>query len=182
MKKIILSLLLFAACGESEIEFSGHHAYFVFDNSQHLNPVLIGSMNAMSPGIFCRISTAPNNQLAFENNYGQKANSTLNAIDQRRTMQLGVSNSSGIIVGFGNLNNPAIFYAYDAQCPNCYEEVNIPSFQLAINNEGKATCRRCARAYDLNNGGIVSKGEGGAKLFRYRATTTGPSGLLSVNN
>ena len=61
-------------------------------------------------------------------------------------------------------------------------EVNSPSFQLAINNEGKATCRRCARAYDLNNGGIVSKGEGGAKLFRYRATTTGPSGLLSVNN
>ena len=33
----------------------------------------------------------------------------------------------------------------------------------------------------MNNGGNIVKGDGGNKLTRYRASTTGPYGVLSVN-
>ena len=75
------------------------------------------------------------------------------------------------------------FYAYDLECPNCFDPNYIPvrSKPLSISVNGLATCNLCKRQYDMNNGGIVSKGEGGKKMTRYRAATTGPLGVMSVN-
>jgi hypothetical protein len=139
-------------------------------------------MNAMSTGIFCRISISTGSYIDFENNQGQKSRIAMNAVEKQRLYELGIYNSSGIIVGFGTLDNPPVFYGYDAQCPNCYEESNMPRYQLSMTSDGRATCKNCGRAYDMNNGGIVTSGGGGKKPIRYRASTTGPTGMLTVNN
>ena len=104
-----------------------------------------------------------------------------NGIDARRTLILGYNN--GIIVGYGSLNVPPIFYAYDRECPNCFDPNALPvkSKPLSVSTNGLATCKVCKRQYDLNNDGFVSSGDNGKRLTRYRANTTGPFGVLSVN-
>ena len=179
---IFCLICLLCSCGDSEFEYTGHRAYFVFDNSLHLDPTLTASMNSMSPGVFCRIWIADASHISFENNQGLSSRTVINAAEQQRRMDLGVYNQSGIIVGFGTLSQPAVFYAYDAQCPNCYEESNMPRYQLSMDTAGRASCKNCGRSYDMNNGGIVSSGPGGNKLFRYHASTTGPTGILAINN
>ena len=104
-----------------------------------------------------------------------------NALDSRRTLILGYNN--GIIVGFGTLNNPATFYAFDRECPNCFDSQAIPirSHPLSVGTNGMATCPTCKRQYNLNNDGFVAAGDNGKRLTRYMARTTGPFGVLSVN-
>jgi len=91
--------------------------------------------------------------------------------------------NNGLIVGYGNLSDPPIFYAFDRECPNCYDDSRVPirSFPLRMTSNGMAVCQTCQREYDMNNGGNIVKGDGGNKLTRYRASTTGPYGVLSVN-
>ena len=177
-----LLALVISSCGDSELEYSNHRAYFVYDNSIHLDATLSSAMNPMAPGLFCRISRSTDGYYDFENNQGLKSRVAINAVEKQRTSVLGVYNASGVIVGYGTLDNPPTFYAYDAQCPNCYEESNMPRYQLTMSSDGKASCKNCHRQYDMNNGGIVVSGEGGYKLIRYHASTTGPMGVLSVNN
>lgn len=175
-------VLTCVGCGDSELEYSNHRAHFTYDNSIHLDATLAAAMNTMSPGIFCRISRSTDSYFDFENNQDMSSRVALNAVEKQRICELGVYNASGIIVGFGTLDNPPAFFAYDAQCPNCYEESNMPRYQLTMNSAGIATCKNCHRQYNMSGGGIVVSGEGGRKLIRYRASTTGPMGILNVNN
>ncbi len=181
----LFAFLLFLfpiACGETEFEFSKHRAYFNYDNSQHLDATLMSAMNSMSPGIFCRIYISNGGRFAFLNNQGKTSVQNMTEIERKSTCVLGVYNESGIIVGFGNLSSPHEFYAYDAQCPNCYEEASAPRYLLSMSSDGKAKCAHCGRTYDMNNRGVVASGAGGGKLMRYHASTTGPMGRLQVNN
>lgn len=180
---IITLLLFFSSCGDSEYEYSNHPCNFIFDNTASRSPKLATAMNPMSPGIFCHISTS-GKYFFFETNtdQGNPDKVQFTAIDEQRSINLGIYNESGIIVGYGNLNNPATLYAYDNQCPNCYKENNMPRFGLTMGTSGKAKCKKCNREYDLNNGGIISNGNGGDKLIRYRVNSTGPQGVLSVVN
>ena len=175
-------LVTFASCGESEFEYSNHRAHFTYDNSIHLDATLASAMNPMSPGIFCRISRSTTAYFDFENNQNMSSRVAVNAVEQQRICELGTYNASGIIVGYGTLDSPPTFFAYDAQCPNCYEESNMPRYQLSMASDGTASCRNCKRQYDMNNGGIITNGSQGNKLIRYRASTTGPMGVLSINN
>lgn len=189
MRKVMVLLLtsvLFAACSDVEDEFSSdHQCYFVFDNSVHLDATLMSALNSMSPGIFCQITEgAKGNSIYFffKSNQGLESEKKANAIDLKRTRKLGIYNPSGVIVGYGNLNNPATLYAFDSQCTNCYESTHMPKYTLTMSNNGIATCASCKRTYDLNNGGIIRSGKEGKKLIRYRASSTGPQGVLSVTN
>lgn len=180
---LIILLALLASCGDTESEFSRNRCYLVIDNSKHLDQTLATAMNSMSKGVFCCICEQLRSGAEtyyFKNNQGLSSYKTLNAEDIKRTRVIGVYNESGIIVGYGTLNDA--FYAYDRQCPNCYKEDNMPRHALSMDTSGRATCSRCGREYDMNNGGIVIKGESGDKLMRYRASTTGPQGVLSVSN
>ena len=185
MRRILLALALFAvSCGDTEHEFTTGACYFVFDNSVHQDPTLASAMNPMAPGIFCQVTTAMRNGATwfdFTNNGGASSSSIQNAVDTRRTLILGYNN--GIIVGYGALSQPPVFYAYDRECPNCFNPNAIPmrSKPLSISSSGIATCNTCKRQYDLNNNGFISSGEEGKRLTRYRATSTGPFGVLSVN-
>lgn len=187
--KILTSLLFFlfvlSSCSKDSFDFSSLHAYFVFDNSTHQNSTLQSALNPLSPGVFCRISEDSQGGIVYfhiESNQGtvsppEKAD----ANDIRRTRALGLYYKTGIIVGYGNLSSPATFYCYDSQCPNCYAETNMPNYKLSMDSSGIATCAKCKRKYDMNNNGLCTNDEG-KKLIKYRATTTGPLGILSVNN
>lgn len=180
---IIALLTLFASCDDTEYEYSNYPCNFVFDNNASRSTLLASAMNAQSPGIFCHASVS-GKYFVFSTNdsQGRQERVAFNAIDEQRTIALGVYNESGIIVGYGNLNNPATFYAYDYQCPNCYKEAGLPRYGLSMDSTGKAKCSNCNREYDMNNGGIISSGDSGDKLIRYRGSTTGPQGVLYVVN
>ena len=107
--------------------------------------------------------------------------SLLNALDTKRTIILGYN--EGIIVGYSAFGQPPSFYAFDRECPNCFDPSAIPikSKPLSIDNSGLATCPACHRKYDLNNNGFIANGDDGKKLTRYHATTTGPFGVLAIN-
>ena len=188
MKRILFALALMAlsvtSCGDTENEFTIGVCLLVIDNATHQDPTLASAMNANAPGTFCLVKKETKNgatYFTFTNNAGLSSSKIQNAIDQRRSSIIGYNN--GIIVGFGALSNPATFYAYDHECPNCFDPNAIPmkSRPLSMSSSGQATCAVCHRQYDLNNNGFISSGEAGKRLTRYRANTTGPFGVLSVN-
>ena len=172
------------SCGDSENEYTTKTCYFIFDNSIHTDATLAAAMNPSAPGIFCQVTMAVRSGATyydFVNNAGVSSSKIQNAVDTRRTLILGYNN--GIIVGYGALEIPAPFYAYDRECPNCFDPSALPmkSYPLSMTSNGIATCGKCHRQYDMNNNGFITDGEKGKRLTRYRATTTGPFGVLVVN-
>ena len=175
--------LILTACGDSENEYTIGSCYFVIDNSVHQDATLATAMNINAPGLFCTITKGMEKgteKFFFTNNAGQGSSVPLNALDSRRTLILGHNN--GIIVGFGNMDSPAKFYAFDRECPNCFDPQAIPirSHPLSVGSSGMATCATCKRQYNLNNDGFIATGDNGKRLTRYRASTTGTYGVLSV--
>lgn len=169
--------------GETEYEYDNIPCRLQFDNATHNNAVLASAMNYHSPGIFVRVkmTSVKPRYYEFSNNQGLTEKSIFNAIDDRIDPILGMKN--GLIVGFGNLDNPAVFYAYDAQCPNCSDAqaTIMPDRSLSMTSDGHATCDYCHRSYNMNNRGMIDKGDNGKSLIRYHAATSGPYGILTVN-
>lgn len=168
---------LLAACGPTEEQYSRSYCRLYFDNGIRNDPTLAAAMTRHS-GVFVTISIV-GKQFVFASNQGVSSRCDILAMDERRRYVLGQNN--GIIVGYG-MSTDAIFYAYDCECPNCFDLNALPrrSYKLAVNEFGIATCGTCKRQYDLNNDGIVRSGSAGKKLTRYRATTTGPYGVLNI--
>lgn len=179
----LLAAVLLSACGDTQNEFTSSRCNLVFNNTASRSTSLAAAMNSASPGTFCAISVS-GKYFIFElsTSAGSTERVAFTAVDDRMTINLGVYNESGIIVGYGNISYPTTFYAYDRQCPNCYKDTNMPRYALSMTASGKAKCSHCGREYDLNNGGIVASGDTGDKLMRYRASTTGAQGVLTVNN
>lgn len=185
MTLLLLSLLLgIMACGDVQNEFTSMHCLVHFDNLAHSNAVLAGAMTPYS-GIYVRITLTFKDGarcFLFENNQGQSSISKLNAKDEKPPQVVGQNDC--IIVGYSMLETPAVFYAFDAECPNCYmsNQMDFRSYRLQMSHFNIASCNACKRKYDLGNGGMIIEGENGKKLIRYIANTTGPYGLLSVKS
>lgn len=178
-----VSCLAVVACVDTQNEFTSRHCYLVIDNATHQDATLASAMTPYS-GVFVTITLVNHGgaqYFRFQSNQQTSSESIFNAIDQRRSQMLGMND--GLIVGYGLLTDPPVFYGYDRECPNCYDDSRVPlrSYALQVGTNGMATCKNCQRQYDLNNGGIVVAGDAGQKLIRYRAATTGPFGVLSVN-
>ena len=86
-------------------------------------------------------------------------------------------------MGYGNLDTPAPFFAYDGECPHCFDYNAIPlkSYPLSVNSAGIAQCKNCKRAFNLNTGGNMIQGEGRYRLVVYRASNT-PKEVVIVKN
>ena len=189
MKKLLwllLATVMLTGC-EADQEYSTWPCRFAYDNSVYLDATLASAMTAESRGVFCKISEMSQNggiYLVFQNNQGQTTSKLETAMEQQANYIIGLNN--GIIVGFQTFNNSPNggFAAYDAQCPNCVRRENNtlnPKYAVSMNTSGVATCSKCGRKYDLNNGGIVQNGEeGDSGLQKYLASTTGPFGYISV--
>ncbi len=177
--------MLLSACSKDSFDFSSIHAFFVYDNSIYQDATLQSVLNPLSPGVFCRIYETTEGStvyIHFEDAQGKEQKpKPLSDRDARSSRAIGLYNKTGIIVGYGNLSSPAVLYCYDSQCPNCYAETNSLGNKLSFNTNGIATCAKCKRTYDLNNNGLCTNSSG-KKLIKYRATATGPLGILSVNN
>lgn len=171
---MVLALLF--SCADSE--YSRYACHLSINNATMQNMTLGSAMTEDSPGIFVRISREGTTRFKFESNQGTTTYGAITAIDQKAQWTIGIYN--GVIVGFGAIDRK--FMAYDNQCPNCYESSGLTRYALTMNTDATATCRYCQRVYDLNNGGILVKGDKGRGLIKYRAYTTGAFGLLQINN
>ena len=187
---LALPLLFTVACSGDDYTYSSYHCNLVIDNATHLDATLASAMNMMSPGVFCKI-TYNNSKRAyvFTNNQGQSSSTPLTAPEIERlgrTSRVGLNN--GLIVGYGNLSTSKeggyVFYAFDAECPNCFDFNAIPlrSYPLTMTADkpGIAKCTHCNREYNMNTGGncINNTGKG---LTTYRAASSGALGTLTVN-
>ena len=182
---LFLSLLL-SSCGENQDQYSSVRCFVAINNQEHNDATLASAMNATSPGVFCLVRQAAKggaNYFYFKNNRGSQSMSIFNAKDQRTALTFGYNN--GVIIGFGNLDYPPVFYAYDNQCPNCFDWLAMPrrNYPLTLSSSGIATCGNCHREYDMNTGGNIRKGSRGKRnhLTRYAASTSGPLGLLTIH-
>lgn len=179
---IMTVMALLSGC-QTEGEFSTWPCRFGYDNGLHLDATLASAMEPNSRGVFCKIwesASAGVVFLNFQNNHGMTSSKEETAMERQASYVLGLNN--GIIVGFPTLGEG--FAAYDAQCPNCVRAsdnyVN-PKYPVSMSSTGIATCQKCNRKYDLNNGGIIQNGEQGDRgLEKYLASTTGPQGYISA--
>ena len=181
---LILTLLTatFASCGEAEFEYGSAPCYLIIDNSLHHDATLASALTRYS-NTFVTITIKTKSgarYFSFTNNVGKHTESIFNAYDERRSLLLGYN--GGLIVGFGN-SVDGILYAYDRECPNCFDPNMLPlkSRPLSVSENGIAKCGYCKRQYDLNNRGIISQGDKGKKMTRYNCHATDPYGILTVN-
>jgi len=180
-------LLLLSACS-AESEYTTWPCRFAYDNSIHLDQTLATATDINVRGIFCKVTESTEGgakYLNFQNSDGLVSSQRETAEELRMEYRIGLNN--GIIIGFQTMNDSPNggFVAYDIQCPNCvreYDNYVAPNYIVDMNNKGVATCRKCKRQYQLNNGGIIINGkEGDVGLERYRnAITAGPQGTTSV--
>lgn len=181
-------LLIFTSC-EAENEYSTWPCRFAYDNGVHQDAALSSCMDVNVPGMFCLITESVRGgvkYLNFKTNHNMTSSQTETEAEKRAEYILGLNN--GIIVGFQNAVlddfGNARFVAYDVQCPNCVRQYNnrlSPNYGVSMDDKGIATCGKCGRRYDMNNGGILQNGqEGDTGLEKYAASTAGPFGHVSV--
>ena len=182
----LATYILLASC-QAEGEYSTWPCRFTYDNSLHLDPTLASAMNIDSRGVFCKIwdSSMGGLVLHFQSNQGgDVTHQQVTELERLTNYILGLNN--GIIVGFQTFNTAPNggFVAYDVQCPDCVRRENNtinPRYPVSMSTSGIATCGKCGKKYDLNNGGLCQNGEeGDVGLQKYLASTTGPNGFLSV--
>ncbi|MBQ7471819.1 MAG: hypothetical protein IJS97_05260 [Prevotella sp.] len=183
--KILLLLLLplLIACDKAENKYDRGFCKLIINNeSEHSDPTLAKAMTPYSNVFVCITTTTHDGAtfFRFTDNHGSPATeSRFTAPDVRRQPIIGMNNA--VIVGYGNGTTP-VFYAYDAECPNCFDFNRLPlrSYRLQLLPSGLAECKNCKRTYAMNEGGFVAKGDGGASLIPYPGSAHGPYGVLQV--
>ncbi len=174
---IPMLLLCLAACKEDvRNTYSNYPAYFVYKNVSTV-PQLNAALN--SPGIFTTIRL-DRERVLFSDARGHTTPVNLTAIAGNSSLQMGIA---GFITGLPNMPEPGSSIltpvCFDLACPNCYSAYNIER-KLDLKEGGYASCKACERGYNLNNQGLVSSGQEGHSLFRYRITYSGNT--VAVNN
>lgn len=174
---ILIALITTTGCKEDiRNTYSKYPAYFVC-NTVSTIPQLNTALNSM--GMFATIRY-DRERFLFTDAEGKTTPMNATAIAGNANIQMGLS---GFIVGLPNIAelgyDTPLPICYDLSCPNCYTAYNITR-SLQLQESGYATCTSCHRTYDLNNQGIINKGETGISLFRYRITYSGNT--MSINN
>lgn len=163
---VLIVVLTFVNCADSvENKYANIPAHFVYKNTNTV-PQLNAALNNM--GEFATI-VLDRNYYYFTNLTGTtQVNKT--ALNNYSSFRMGLS---GFIVGLPNIQEPgmdiSVVTCYDLACPNCYRTSSI-THSLKLLEGGYASCSHCLRTYNLNNQGLIAKGEGGISLFRYRVS------------
>ena len=182
MLVVFMATGILSSCEKADNRYSAYRAYFRY-NPVSAKPNLFRACTSL--GEFCSITYPPGV------NYVIKSPSTSSSVDYiaRTALQgyqgfvLGIG--GGLIVGMPvlpeMLEQESRVVCYDLCCPNCYQDYHILK-QMALYVGGLASCSSCQRSYDLNNQGIVSKGDAGRSLFRYYVDYYSPTQTLTVSN
>ena len=174
---IVLSLILFVACGDelTSSKYCNLPARFTFTPVNSISQ-LYSSCESM--GEWCSIEVS-GNQFLFTKPDGSQGKANRTALEGYTGFYMGLS---GFIVGLPNIpelgETMSVVTCYDLACRNCYDDF-IVARHLTL-QQGYAFCSRCQRTYDLNNTGQVAHGEAGKPLFRYRVYYA--ANTISINN
>ena len=180
---LLLPLLLLTACDDAENKYDrGFCKLLINNDTEHHDPTLAKAMTPYSTVFVCITTTVHDGASFFrftDNQGSQPTESRFTAIDVRREPVVGMNGA--VIVGYGSGTTP-IFYAYDAECPSCFDFNRLPvrSYRLQMLSSGLAECKNCKRKYALYEGGIVATGDGGEPLIPYPAFSTGAYGVMQV--
>ncbi len=172
------AILVLMGCSKAENEYSLWPCRFSYDNGMHQD----GSLGAAlgGKGMFCIITQDTRKgakYLTFQLPDSEPTTQIETALEQQANFILGINN--GIIVGFQTMVTEPNggFVGYDIQCPNCARNENNlvnPNYRVTVSSSGIATCSKCKKTYDLNNGGIIQNGvQGDTGLEKYLAVTDG---------
>lgn len=166
-------MLATASCQKAEEEYTTHQCYFSFNCAYHNASRLLNAVNSYDTfAIIYTESLSGQSYTVVTSIYGTadtKDNITT-AEETQRSRILGLAN--GLIIGRSLMDNT--LYAYDRQCPNCFTATGFTAAPLQWdNNATTVVCNSCNRKYNLSNGGIISAGEAGEKLLRYRISYDG---------
>lgn len=164
---IQFSIFQFSSCTQAENLYDSWHVYFVAQNTNTID-VLNAALTGM--GEFC-IAVKKGNTMEYTN-LKKTTPVSLTAIDLRRNYLFG--RGTGFVIGHTSLISsrfPDQVVCYDAVCSNCYENFSI-NRNVQLLSGSRAQCSSCQRIYDLNELGMVTQGEAGRSLYRYRARYT----------
>ena len=173
--------VLFQACGPAYDMYCNIHAHYIVSNVLSVSPTLFRSCTSL--GEFCTITNPAwdARKLHFYSIGTEDQPYTMSEFEARN-IALGLG---GLIVGLPSIaeqleQEPKVV-CFDLTCPNCYNEYNITHL-MKYTRLGYVDCTSCGRSYDLNNSGIVSIGEAGRPLFRYRVSFYPSTNRLSIDN
>lgn len=178
-KKIFTAMLAIAlyACGDgiTHSRFCNLPARFTYTPVSSVHQLYAA---CSSPGEWCSI-TANATQFVFSNPQGNTPVSQT-AVNNYNRPYMGLS---GFLVGTPTLpeigESTAVITCYDLACSNCYVEAGITR-RMELHQGGESYCQRCHRTYDLNNQGIITDGDPGKTLYRYRVYYG--NNTLTINN
>ncbi len=185
MRKLICAALTAAtltACTNIDSEFSSHYCYFIFNGSLHATSYVITACTGYET--YAIVYTTPLSGSTYtvvaELYNGEKSTDNITTQQETNTTHsLGIAN--GLIIGRSTLDQT--LYVFDRQCPNCYNDAGYANSQLQWGDDSHTVrCSKCEREYNLSNGGVISAGTSGSKLFRYICTYYESSMMLYVHN
>lgn len=177
LRTIVLAFALVSCDATVESEYSRLRAFLRVTPVTAATPLFEAANN---PGIFCKI-TQDGAHYIFTRQNGTSTQMDITAVSANYARMQSIYNQ-GFIVGTPSLPNlSGQFYqvAFDIVCPNCYE--SSIAKMLTLQGE-EAVCPRCGRTYSLANNGIVTKGEKGRKLHRYRMAYVPTQDMFVINN
>lgn len=174
---LVVAASLLAGCtNEANDLYARERAYLRLQPVTAIVP-LYTALN--SPGQFCAI-TIGNQVYKFSTPTGASTTYPFSAQEAYGKPEC----IAGFVVGVPSvpdLNMSQAPVAYDLACPTCYEQ-NLLQRSLTFTAAERLTCSRCHNEYDLSNGGLLVKGDGVKKLYRYRITyNTATNSLLVIN-
>lgn len=172
--------ILFQACQPANEMYCSIRARFFVSNVLSVSPTLFRSCTSL--GEFCTITNPVSDALRLHfKSIGTSDTYNLTSL-QDRSVVLGLG---GLVVGLPymaeQLDQEPCVVCFDLTCPNCYKDYNI-SHLMQYGRLGYVDCSSCGRTYDLNNIGVVSSGDAGRALFRYRVSYYPNTYTLSVSN
>ncbi len=182
MKKLLAILLtaVLGACSDSitSNKYSSYSAYYSCDHVLSLTTLYHCVTNQ---GMWCTITMNTAATILYFTSTTESSQENITANTYYKKFVLGIG--TGLIVGMPNIpemgaDSPVVT-CYDLSCPNCWEN-DVVTRHMTLQESGYARCSRCQRTYNLNDQGLVSEGESGKSLYRYRVYYSGNN--LSVSN
>lgn len=155
-----LFALLMAACDDSEHSTSAYSVYYHCDLSYSpYNQVT-------SYGSFVTLRRKDASSYYITDITGKTTTVNLTETEARQGFFYGLG---GLIIGTPSLCDGNV-WAFDWACPTC----DRAKYRLTVSRDGtgKAVCPNCGNEYDLNSGGILTKGSG-RKLWVYGIMRSG---------
>lgn len=172
----LLAVLCAGCANEDNKLYAPHRAFLRLQPVTAIAPLYTA---LTSPGQFCAI-TVGNQVYRFLTPTGATTTYPFSAQEAYGKPEC----IAGFVVGVPSvpdINMAQSPVAYDLACPTCYDR-NLLQRSLTFTAAERLTCSRCGSEYDLSNGGILVKGDGTKRLFRYRLTYSAATNSLLVIN